>query len=188
MFKIFACFMLCSLLGSPVYASELVGQISTNPKQMQTVVATTSSPLPARPVILPIFFPLNNQLVATNSSIQIIKKTEILGNKIYTSGSLLRGQSGRVYLVLGKNKALVKNLAILRRYNGRKIVGVTDAYLAGLSDLVRKDQTLVRSKGQKKIFVLKNRTKAPIKNPNELRTKFKGQKIVEVSFDELLLY
>jgi hypothetical protein len=112
---------------------------------------------------------------------------QVLGEKKYADGTLLRGTGNRIYVVINGKLLYVTSLKELAKYKG-PILKVDDSTIASFGKAVLgakkyADGTLLRGKGDVKIYVIKDGKKVHIKSLAELR-KYKG-KTLEVEGSEL---
>jgi hypothetical protein len=118
---------------------------------------------------------------------------QVLGEKKYADGTLLRGSNGRTYIVVGGKLQYIPNLATLAKYAGKEIVKVDSSVINafqmvnvlgakkyGDGQLIRNDDV--------KVFVILNGKKKHILNLDELRTNYFGKSIYKVTAEELEQY
>ncbi|MFH1111983.1 MAG: hypothetical protein V1712_02835 [Patescibacteria group bacterium] len=110
---------------------------------------------------------------------------QVLGVKYYANGTLIRGKDKKIYLIQNNKLVVIRNLAQLKKYAGQKIYDETDEVIRQY--LPFPDGSLVRG-SMKKIYVIKNGKRQPIFTLTELRKKYRGQKIYDVSDQILGLY
>lgn len=137
-----------------------------------TTVAATTTPIAAstpaaKPAIKPQILP------------------QILGVKYYADGSLIRGKDKKIYLIDQGKLVVIRTLAQLKKYAGQKIYDETDEVIRQYMKFF--DGQLIRG-SRKKIYVIIKGKKQPIFTLAELRQKYKGQKIYDVSDKILGLY
>ena len=107
---------------------------------------------------------------------------QVLGVKVYANGTLLKGGNNRIYVVIDNKLQYISSLRELIKYRG-PILKVSDEVIASF---LYTDGTLIRAKGDNKIYVIKDGKKVHIKSLAELR-KYKGS-IIVISVDELSNY
>ncbi len=110
---------------------------------------------------------------------------QVLGVKYYADGSLIRGKDKKIYLIQNNKLVVIRNLAQLRKYAGQKIYDETDEVIRQY--LPFPNGSLIRG-SIKKIYVITNGKRQPIFTLAELRKKYRGQKIYDVSDKILGLY
>ncbi len=111
-------------------------------------------------------------------------QTEVLGEKIYADGTLIRyiGES-KIYVIVNGEKQPIKNLGELKKYAGQEILNVykDGSQMQVLGEKIYADGSLLRGT-DKKIYVLSNGKLQHINNLIELR-KYAGKKINNVTDD-----
>jgi|GEM_PF-1191438 hypothetical protein len=205
--KIFFIIGLSMIFAGGVKASEIIGQISTDPDILANY-AGNSSTAP----------PVNGQPAPTSSPPAVInngggfiptkeKETRALKNKAnedkavggdpgeeelekkaYSSGTLLRNSNGSIYLIEGRVKKYISNLKELQKYKGRPIYDVESEELAGYETREHLDGDLIRRIGNVKVYYIKNAKKIHILNLEELRAHFFGLEIFNIKAEEMALY
>jgi|GEM_PF-4943371 len=131
---------------------------------------------------------VNPETPANNNS---TTTKQVLGVKVYADGTLLRGTNNRIYVVKGNTLQYIPNLKELAKYHG-PILKVSDEVIASFSQTavlgVKKyaDGTLLKAKGDVKIYFIKNGKKVHIKSLAELK-QHKG-KTLTVEASELNNY
>lgn len=110
---------------------------------------------------------------------------QILGVKYYADGSLIRGKDKKIYLIDKGKLVVIRNLAQLKKYASQKIYDEIDEVIRQY--LPFPDGSLIRGL-MKKIYVIRNSKRQPIFILTELRRKYLGQKIHNVSDKILGLY
>jgi hypothetical protein len=221
--KVLLAVVLFSLVSFPAGASEILGQISTNPQApageesklpveepteqpTEERVTTPLAPGPATSVgggavILPApaqqsglpaqaggqeaAWPPANQPPGQPAS---APGPQVLGEKIYADNALVRGPDKKIYLVKGRAKKYVTNLAELEKYRGRVIATVTAATLASYPDYKPAVGELIRQKGDVKVYAIAKGKKHHILNLEELRARYFGLEIFNLSAEEMALY
>ncbi|MDD4901093.1 MAG: hypothetical protein PHS62_03205 [Patescibacteria group bacterium] len=201
MTKIILIVIFSVLVSSPASASEIFGQISTNPSAptggtppVVVPPAGGAAPAAARgggaampaPANQPAE-PAKNQPAAENSAPES-NKPSVLGVKIYPDGSLIRGADQKIYLVQGRIKKYLASLEELARYRGRPILKAAAAELASLETRDHADGELIRQIGDAKVYVIKSGGKQHILNLAELRAHYFGQEIFNISGEEMEKY
>lgn len=107
---------------------------------------------------------------------------QVLGEKKYADGTLIRYKGdSKIYVIVNGEKQHIKTLAELRKHAGKKILTVTSDVPEVLGEKKYANGTLIKAKGDTKIYVIKDGKKMHIKSLAELRT-YKGKTLtVEVS-------
>lgn len=118
---------------------------------------------------------------------------QVLGEKKYADGTLLRGVNGRTYIVTGGKLQYIPTLAALAKYAGREIITV-DASVINAFQMVSVlgekkygDGTLIRNDNVK-VYVIIDGKKKHILNIPELAQFYFGLPIYHVTEAELALY
>jgi hypothetical protein len=115
-------------------------------------------------------------------AVVVTPKAQVLNIVNYADGTLLRGVNKKIYVVVDGRLQYIATLAELARHRGR-ILNISDdvissyAKKAVLGAKVYADGTILRVKGDVKIYVMKDGKKVHIKNLAELR-KQKGKSVV----------
>ena len=118
---------------------------------------------------------------------------QILGVKIYSNGTILRGPDYKIYLIKNSKKLRLKTLADLLKYKNRSIINVDQQTLSQYSDYfpkpatladIYKNGTLFRAGGNQ-VYILQFGALLPLKGPSELN-KYVGRKIVKINTDVLV--
>ena len=128
-------------------------------------------------------------VIDTTTSVTPIK--QVLGEKKYANGTLLKGVNNKIYVVKDNALIYIPNLKELAKYRG-PILKVGDDVIASFSKTAvlgakkYTDGTLIKAKGDTKIYVIKDGKKVHIKSLAELRT-YKG-KTLTVEAGELSNY
>jgi len=124
----------------------------------------------------------------------LLEKKEVLGDKTYADGTLLKGSDNKIYVMVNGKLKHITTLAELAKYKGQTILKVDDSVIKSLlekkevlGDKTYADGTLVRIKGDNKIYVILNGKKVHIKTLAELR-KYAGKTILDVTADDLKNY
>jgi len=116
---------------------------------------------------------------------------QLLGEKIYADGTLLRGKDKKVYIIANGQKKHVPNLKELAKYAGQKIYDVENIILIQYPEVlgikVFADGMLIRG-ADARIYVIKNNKKQHIRSLEELRKNYFGKKIYDVSEETLVKY
>lgn len=197
--KIFFIIGLSMIFAGGVKASEIIGQISTDPSALPnynnsaTTTGRTNEPeSPSTPPVSPVILmretgaaPVGRNELSEGKS-EAEKK--VLGEKIYPSNSLLRNIDDKIYLVEVGVKKYISNLQELQRYRGRAIYDVKPEELAGYETREHLDGDLIRQRGDVKVYYIKDEKKIHILNLEELRAYFFGLEIFNISAEEMLLY
>ncbi len=181
----------------PVSASELIGQISTNPSELPGQGEDPGPPDEPMP-------PSNDSGGSGGSSSQgaslIIDKHQeqddpyqeeikVLGisHEPYQDGTLLRGNDKKIYIIFGKVKKYITGLDELKKYTGQIIYNVTDVELAKYQERKYLDNDLIREQEREEIYIIENGKKRHILSLEELRTYYFGQEIFNISAIEMKL-
>lgn len=202
-------FLLCGFLARGVSASEIFGNISTNPKNPSNtpgniadaaVNNSLAAGLDSKDTGKKDNSALNKKestdnpeenkknLQAKKEIVIPVEKVAVFGEVFYPDGSLLRGEDKRIYLIMGGAKKHIKNLLELQKYRGKII------YSAGLEELNQYqsrnylDGELIREKNRAEIYVVRGRGRKYINNLNELRQYYAGQVINNITADEMRFY
>jgi hypothetical protein len=112
----------------------------------------------------------------------------ILGVKIYSDGTLLRGADGRIYIVRGQIKKYIANLTELARYRGREIISASEEELSAYQARGHWDGELIRQQGDARIYVIVSGKKQHIRTLAELRARYAGLEIFNLPAEEIALY
>jgi len=195
-------FFICPGVG----ASEIFGQISTNPNPPPVapppVVPNPPSEEPPNenppsvappPVIVnsrgAVILPAPGGQEEQPREIRATTvEPQILGVKYHPDGSLLRGADQKIYLIQGRFKKPVINLEELKKYRGRAILEAAAEELAGYETRGHLDGELIREKGEAKIYVIKKGLKQHILNLEELRAHYFGLEIFNLGREEMTQY
>ncbi len=116
---------------------------------------------------------------------------QVLGEKKYAEGTLLKGTNNKIYVVKGNTLVYITSLKELAKYRG-PILKVSDEVISSFSKAAvlgakkYADGTLVKAKGDAKIYVIKDGKKVHIKSLAELKQQ-KG-KTLTVEASELNNY
>lgn len=195
-------------------ASELFGQISTNPNELPeqnedpTEEPVEPKPLPDEPepgtnsssnnsaAIL-----INRQEVSNNNteeekitentdSSEQDKEIKVLGVSYepYSDKVLLRSSDKKIYIIEGQVKKHIISLSELIKYVGQTIYDVTDEELARYQERKHLNGDLIREQGKEKIYIIENAGKRHIISFEELRAHYFGQEIFNISAMEIKLY
>lgn len=146
----------------------------------RTYIAEVVEPIVITPVI-----------TATTTTVTTTPIKQVLGEKKYADGTLLKGTNNRIYVVKDNALIYIPNLKELAKYRG-PILKVGDDVIASFSKTAvlgakkYTDGTLIKAKGDTKIYVIKDGKKVHIKSLAELRT-YKG-KTLTVEAGELSNY
>ncbi len=140
-------------------ATTTVAATSPNQIATSTITKIEIKPLP-KPRILP----------------------QVLGVRYYADGQLIRGKDKKIYLIDKGKLVVIRTLSQLQKYAGQKIYDETDEVIRQYMDFP--DGSLIRG-SIKKIYVITKGKRQPIFTLAELRKKYLGQVIHDVS-DEIL--
>jgi len=118
---------------------------------------------------------------------------QVLGERIYADGTLIRANNKRIYVIINQQRRHVASLEELRRlYAGKPIIDVADSAAAAypvegattapsaLNAQGYANGTLIRAK-DKKIYVVENRALRHIASLGELRAFYAGRPIIDIS-------
>jgi hypothetical protein len=109
-------------------------------------------------------------------------QAQVLGERIYAEGTLLRGSDNKVYVVIGNSLYHIRTLQELAKYRG-PILNVSDNVIASysqaqvLGEKKYADGTLLKAKDDVKIYVIVNGRKNHVRTLDELRN-YKGPVLV----------
>lgn len=183
------------LLAASAGASEIFGQISTDPgapsgyslpeEEPAAAVAAPATANTGGAAILPL--PEKQDEVRQENEI-ITTNKEVLGVKTYADGTLLRGPDRRVYVIESQIKKHVVNLKELEKYRGHPILDATAKELAGYRSREHLNGELIRQRGEVKVYVIVKGSKRHILNLEELRAHYFGLEIFNISREEMQLY
>jgi hypothetical protein len=121
---------------------------------------------------------------------------QVLGEKTYADGTLLRGSDKKVYIVVGGKLKQITTLRELAKYAGKEIITVKDSVIASyakvsggsvLGDKKYGNGQLIRNNNVK-VFVIIDGKKKHILNLTELAKYYFGKPIYHVSVEELASY
>ena len=116
---------------------------------------------------------------------------QVLGEKIYGDGTLLRGSDKKIFVITDGQKKHIPNLKELAKYAGQKICDVENTVLIQYPEVlgikVFADGMLIRG-ADAKVYVIKQGKKQYVKNLEELRANYFGKKIYDVSDETLAKY
>ena len=198
--KILFIIIILMLSAGTVQASEIFGQISTNPSNLLDNSSNTNQEQPANP--LPpvdevpnnsassgssgmIFSEIKDETLPVTESLEDIK---VLGINYYPDNSLLRGRDHRIYIIQGQIKKYISSLNELQKYSGQAIYDVSDQDLAQYQKRQHLNGDLIREKGTEAVYVVNNNQIRHILNLEELRANFYGQEIFNIGSEEMRLY
>jgi len=118
---------------------------------------------------------------------------QILGDKKYSEGTLVRGSNRRIYVIYNGKLQYIPNLEELNKYLGRPILNVDDSIISSFEKLailgIKKysDGTLLRVYHDNRVYVIINGRKVQIRTLEELK-RYKGQQIINIQAEELNNY
>jgi len=117
---------------------------------------------------------------------------QVLGQKFYKDGTLLRAPNKRIYVVVGGKLLYIPTLIELKKYSGKEIIDVSQAVIDSYVKLVLglkkyTNGSLLRGPNNR-IYVLINDKKQHIKTLEELKKKYKNKPIFNVSEEILNQY
>jgi hypothetical protein len=181
--------------------SEITGYISTDPSRPGEDINqdddSNDSPettVPAQPNGGSSLVFLNNkekksELISEEEIVNSnIENPIVLGFDRLPENTLVRDESGRVYIIKGERKIVIWDLVELWQYRGEPILDLPDSELSTYPTRRFFDNKLIRENNNDKIFVIRNGRKQPVKSLQELADKFFGQKIYNVGKEEFVLY
>jgi len=149
---------------SSLKASEILGEISTDPhKQVGSVKAL-----------------MKNK--------KTFKKIKVLGIEKYGDGTLVRGNNHKIYVINGNFKDYISSFKKLRRFKGEVIHKVNLEELKKYQTRNYLEGDLIRLKGKTKIFLIQKNKLKHILNLKELALNFRGEEIFNLSLGEMELY
>jgi hypothetical protein len=125
-------------------------------------------------------------------------QAKVLGVKTYADGTLLRDtKTKKIYIVGANGKYQIRTLKELKTYKGKKIIEVNSEVLDQYKDVKTAAQvagkklygegSLIRLKGDKKVYVIKGGIKKYISTPKEL-AKYGKKKINDIGAEEFTKY
>ena len=199
--------ILSLLFSSGANASEIFGSISTNPNAPSgggNNPPTQETP-PAPPIGSgqspatgnsggAVTYSASNPPANKSSAIQPAEirpsaaKPEVLGAKIYSDGTLLRAPDHKIYSIKGQTKKLIANLKELSRYRGQPIIEVSANELSGFETREYDNGELIRQRGEVKVYEIVKGGKHHIFNLEELKARYFGREIFNISPAEMELY
>lgn len=198
-------------------ASELFGQISTNPDELPRQNEDTpkepddpvspddpgtgsGSPGHGSAIIFPNSQKQNNTdkekkeiAESIEESIDIKGQDEdikVLGISYeeYRDGVLLRASDKKIYVINGQFKKHIVSLSELKKYSGQIIYDVSDTELVKYQKRQHLNGDLIREQGREEIYIIENGRKRHIVSLKELSTHYFGQEIFNVNSIEIKLY
>ena len=186
--------------GHTAKASEFLGRISTDPNSLSnisngneteeapdassTANETFKSMIGAGTVL--IFNNSESIKSVAPIGINYVNK-QVLGISIYKDGTLVRSKDNKIFVIQGRYKKRIANLKELIKYRGQAIYKITDEKLAQYENRNYLNGDLIRQKGSKNIYVIK-KGKKQLVSLKELRTKYFGLKIFNISAKEMQLF
>jgi hypothetical protein len=178
-----------------VYASELLGRISTDPTaNTGTVISVPEAPSPVATAAanggaaVPVISSRAADTLIDKEPAPTEKTAKILGQKIYLDGSLVRDAEGRIFLIQGQAKKPVRNMLELEKYRGQTILLGTADDLSQYRTREHLDGDLIRQKNDVKVYALKKGMKYHILNLVELAKHYFGLPIYNIEPDEMKKY
>ena len=124
----------------------------------------------------------------TKNASNIIDEPIVLGFDRLPENTLVRDESGRIYIIKGEIKKVIWDLTELWQYKNQPILDLSDSELSEYSTRRFFDNKLIRENNTNKILALRNGKKQHVKSLAELHNKFFGQKIYNVGKEEFILY
>jgi hypothetical protein len=199
------------LSAQSAYASEIFGKISTNPEAPNKTDAQADENTYVEPKeVLEqkgdngsgwVYQnkPASGSLIAENTEEQDLtadigeadkqkEKIIVLGISKYADGTLLKDSLRKIFLIKGAFKKQLANLKELEKYRGRKIYLAAEEELSQYQTRGHLDGELIREKGDVKVYYIEQGKKLHILNLAELRAKFLGREIHNISRAEIGLY
>ncbi|MCU0679649.1 MAG: hypothetical protein MUC28_04370, partial [Planctomycetes bacterium] len=134
---------------------------------------------------------LNNRAIAKTAGTTLPEKNteiKVLGSTYYPDGSLLRGPDKKIYLIEGKAKKHILNLAELQKYRRKTIFNVTDEELFVYQERAHLNGELIREKGTVKVYAIAQSRRRHILNLEELRQYYFGREIFNIIREEMAKY
>ena len=199
--KVILIFSLFMFTAGSANASELFGQISTNPSDLpgqsddSPEEPNNSVPLPNKSepsVALPSNSSaaiLVNRQKTNNAGIKD-EEIKVLGISYepYPDNSLLRAKDKNIYIIERQVKKHIVSLNELIKYVEQTIYDVTDEELDRYQERKHLNGDLIREQGKEKIYIIENAGKRHIISLEELRAHYFGQEIYNISAIEIKLY
>lgn len=102
--------------------------------------------------------------------------------------TLVRDENKRIYIIRGGIKKVIRDLKELWQYRGRPILDLEDSELAAYPTRRFYTGELIRQKGDRRVFVLKNGQKHHIKSLIELQANYPGREIYNIIKEEFIKY
>jgi hypothetical protein len=174
--------IICS---APACASELLGKISTDPTALiSDVVATapvitnTAGMAPSSKTATIESAPGESAEVAgrkiAEAPAKVEKAVKVLGQKIFADNSLVKDEQGRIWLIQGKLKKPIHDLAELAKYHGRPLRSAKAGDLSPYQAREHLAGDLIRQKNSVKVYALKKEGKRHVLNLAELARDYFG--------------
>ncbi|MCK5061128.1 hypothetical protein KAR28_01100 [Candidatus Parcubacteria bacterium] len=195
--KIILIFSLLIFVVCPVNASELIGQISTNPSELSGDEPDDSASPPANSgagsgsdaIFINDIKQDNGDKEDAGDNKQD-KEIKVLGisHGYYPDNALLRANDKKIYIIEGQVKKYIAGLDELIKYTGQTIYDVTDDELARYQERKHLNNDLIREHGRDEIYIIENAQKRHILSLEELRANYFGQEIFNISSVEMKLY
>lgn len=181
-----------------VFASELLGRISTVPEaKIETIIDVPSISPPvetvnARGGSAAVSNPIIPDLPPPGPTLELAKSIErtdnILGQKIYPDNSLVKDEAGRIYLIRGQAKKPIRNLLELEKYRGQAIFRVATDSLNQYQTREHLAGELIRQKNDVKVYALTKGIKYHVLNLVELARDYFGLPIYNLEPEEMKQY
>ncbi len=209
-FIIFIIFLLLPF--AQLSASEIFGNISTNPQLMNNESSNSSDsrenvedelekqeeenkPSTIDSLGSGYIFPVNQENkepshaeILEDKNNKADKGVITLGISAYADGALLRGEDNKIYLIRKGFKIYISSIEKLKEYSGQIIYDVEMSELNKYQDKKYFINDLIREQGDVKVFVITDSGLKHILNLEELRLNYFGQEILNISGEEMILY
>jgi hypothetical protein len=202
-YTVFVFILSMIVFASELQASEYLGSISTDPSNLgnESNIQSNSN---SNKAIVPINQSVNGSVIIPSQtslriaavkskndtadakipqspSKKIINTQQILGAKIYTDGTLLRGIDKKIYIIQAQSKKHIVNQQALRKYRGQKIMNVSAKILEKFHTKQYLNGELIRQKGTVKIFAIQKGVKQHVVSLQELLSRYAGLEILNLN-------
>ena len=201
-FIIFIIFLLLPF--AQLSASEIFGNISTNPQTMNNEESNSPNPkeneedgqeeTEEENKSSEINFSGSGSVLLVNQEDKKEENKEseeevvTLGISAYVDGTLLRGEDNKIYLISKEFKIYISSMEKLKEYSGQVIYNVGDEELANYKDKKYFISDLIREQGDVKVFAITDSGLKHILNLEKLRSNYFGLEIFNLSREEMDLY
>lgn len=185
--KIILFVLLALIMSKESLASEYIGFISTEPKELSTIdISEQSSSQTSHKqdktsangsvIIQPQSgkSEFGNKKDPNTEAISVKEPIKVLGAKSLANGSLIRGVDKKVYIIQGMVKKHIISLAALLKYQGKAIYKVDESVLSQYRTQLFLDGELIRYRGSAKVYAIKYGQKIHIINLAVLRSGYVG--------------